>query len=100
MSRREGCSLRSMTEQSMQRGGSTASGRESIGDTVRIPALAEQQLKFLSELAEAGVDPYETDRQREIVRGRSPRRTLDDMRRLSEAIKRARGSATEPVGNL
>jgi hypothetical protein len=77
----------------MQQVSSTESVADSAHDTVRIPALAELQQQFLRETA-SGVDPYRSDRQPSAARERAPRRTLDDMRRLSETIKRARSQPT------
>jgi len=75
----------------------TDSGSDPALDTVRIPVLAELQQQFLSEAAaESGVDPYQSDGQRVVARERPSRRTLDDMRRLSETIKRSRASQSEP----
>ncbi|HUN25260.1 MAG TPA: hypothetical protein VMU67_03060 [Steroidobacteraceae bacterium] len=75
----------------MTRLSSTESPRDSLHDTVRIPLLAELQQKFLNETAaDIGVDPYQSDGPHCGIRERTPRRTLDDMRRLSESIKRAR----------
>ncbi len=72
-------------------------GSDPARDTVRIPVLAELQQQFLSETAaESGVDPYQSDGQRGVARERPGRRTLDDMRRLSETIKRARATQPDP----
>jgi hypothetical protein len=58
-------------------------------DTVPLAALREEQLDHTTEIASSGGDPYRTAKSpHEYLRG--PRRTLDDMRRLSEEIKRAR----------
>lgn len=37
-----------------------------------------------------GSDPYSTADSRHLLEKKAPRRTLDDMRKLSEEIKRAR----------
>ena len=60
-------------------------------DTVRIRVLPESMLQegANSVAAPAGFDPYSTDIGAQAGRER-PRRTLDDMRRLSEQIKRIR----------
>lgn len=78
----------------MRQVGSTESVVDSSHDTVRIPVLAELQQQFLSEMASGlGVDPYHSDTHPGALRERTPRRTLDDMRRLSEAIVQARINA-------
>ena len=41
-------------------------------------------------------DPYSMGDKREVIAKRAPRRTLDDMRKLSEEIKRARALKTSP----
>jgi hypothetical protein len=41
-------------------------------------------------------NPYSTGDKREVVAKRAPRRTLDDMRKLSEEIKRARALKKSP----
>ena len=75
---------------------STQSVQETQLDTLRIPALADLQQKLLDEMAaDQGFNPYERDGSQTVVRERTPRRTLDDMRRLSETIKRARSQRTE-----
>jgi len=73
----------------MQQVSWTESVPDSTCDTVRIPALAELQQQFLS-----GVDPYQSASQEPLARERARRRTLDDMRRLSETIKRARAGGS------
>ena len=65
--------------------------REDEVDTVRLPAL--RRLAVPAELSAeapelAGGDPYS----KAVPQRKAPRRTLDDMRRLSEQIKRAAGS--------
>jgi hypothetical protein len=78
----------------MRQIGSTESVADSPNDTVRIPVLAELQQRFLSDTAAGlGVDPYQSDGHQAALGERVPRRTLDDMRRLSEAIMRARINA-------
>jgi hypothetical protein len=61
-------------------------------DTRQVKALQEATDVTLSEApAPAPSDnPYSTGDKREIIAKRAPRRTLDDMRKLSEEIKRAR----------
>jgi hypothetical protein len=61
------------------------------GDTVRIRVLPESLLQEGANGAAPApsFDPYSTDIGAQAVRER-PRRTLDDMRRLSEQIKRIR----------
>jgi hypothetical protein len=60
-------------------------------DTVRIRVLPESALQepTCSEVPERSFDPYSTDTGALTARPQ-PRRTLDDMRRLSEAIVRNR----------
>ncbi|HTV50541.1 MAG TPA: hypothetical protein VME21_05095 [Steroidobacteraceae bacterium] len=57
-------------------------------DTVRLPVL--RRFGGATEITEApppvGTDPYST----EYLHPKTPRRSLDDMRKLSEEIKRAR----------
>jgi hypothetical protein len=74
---------------------STESVRDTQLDTLRIPALADLQQKLLDEAADHGFNPYEYDGSQTVIRERTRRRTLDDMRRLSETIKRARAQRTE-----
>src|SRR5215472_2872159 len=75
---------------------STQSVRDTQLDTLRIPALADLQQKLLDEMAaDHGFNPYERDGSQAVIRERTRRRTLDDMRRLSETIKRARAQRTE-----
>lgn len=60
-------------------------------DTVRVKALqeaAQGQLGNVTPPAQ-GIDPYRTANSPRNPE-KKPRRTLDDMRKLSEAIKRAR----------
>lgn len=65
------------------------------GDTVPLAQLPDGPAD--------GVDPYRTDESTASVR-KPPRRTLDDMRRLSELIKRTRAGsepaspAAKPIG--
>ena len=60
-------------------------------DTVRIRVLPQSALSESANSAvpPPGFDPYSTDIGAQAVREK-PRRTLDDMRRLSEQIKRIR----------
>ena len=63
---------------------------DSYADTVRIRLLPESALqRASSEAPERSFDPYSTDIRALTVRPK-PRRTLDDMRRLSAAIVRNR----------
>jgi hypothetical protein len=64
---------------------------DSYADTVRIRVLPESLLQQPpgSEPAARSFDPYSTDLGAQTTRPK-PRRTLDDMRRLSEAIVRNR----------
>jgi hypothetical protein len=64
---------------------------DSCADTVRIRVLPESALqeRTRSEAPVRSFDPYSSDTGAVNVRPR-PRRTLDDMRRLSEAILRNR----------
>jgi len=64
---------------------------DSYADTVRIRVLPESllQQRPSSEPPARSFDPYSTDPGSLTARPR-PRRTLDDMRRLSEAIARNR----------
>jgi hypothetical protein len=59
-----------------------------------------RQVKALQEATDVSLDedpkpatsdnPYSTGDKREVIAKRAPRRTLDDMRKLSEEIKRQR----------
>jgi hypothetical protein len=63
---------------------------DSYADTVRIRVLPESALqRASSEAPERAFDPYSSDIGALKVRPK-PRRTLDDMRRLSAAIVRNR----------
>jgi hypothetical protein len=63
---------------------------DSYADTVRIRVLPESAVqRASSEAPERAFDPYRTDMGALKVRPK-PRRTLDDMRRLSAAITRNR----------
>jgi len=64
-------------------------------DTVPLEALREDAFDTTTEIASPGGDPYRTAKS---ANGhlRGPRRTLDDMRRLSEDIKRARTGKKPP----
>ena len=67
---------------------------DSYADTVRIRILPESLLQeppCSSETPARSFDPYSTDLGALTARTK-PRRTLDDMRRLSEAIVRNRRS--------
>jgi hypothetical protein len=64
---------------------------DSCADTVRVRVLPESvsQQPARSEPSVRSFDPYSTDIGAQTARPK-PRRTLDDMRRLSEAIVRNR----------
>jgi hypothetical protein len=68
-------------------------------DTVRIRILpdAAAPQSICSEAPQRGFDPYSTDVGAMSERAR-PRRTLDDMRRLSEAILRNRQAKLRGLG--
>jgi hypothetical protein len=68
-----------------------AGSPDAYPDTVRIRVLPESALpeSANSAVPPPGFDPYSTDIGAQAVREK-PRRTLDDMRRLSEQIKRIR----------
>jgi hypothetical protein len=70
-------------------------------DTVRIRVLPQSMLQggATSALPPPGFDPYSTDIGAQAVHEMA-RRTLDDMRRLSEAIKRNRASTGYDVRRL
>jgi hypothetical protein len=69
-------------------------------DTKKVRALQEETSVTLGESEETtssppnphppSDDPYSTGDKRSLIAKRAPRRTLDDMRKLSEEIKRAR----------
>jgi hypothetical protein len=62
-------------------------------DTKQVKALQEAPGVSLGEEAPTlamSDNPYSTGDKRELIAKRAPRRTLDDMRKLSEEIKRAR----------
>lgn len=68
---------------------------DSCADTVRIRVLAESAVQQSdSQVPVPSFDPYSTGIAALSVRPRS-RRTLDDMRRLSEAILRSRRAAAK-----
>ena len=58
-------------------------------DTVRIPILHDPQIALGDDAAGTGANPY--SRHDASPSARPPRPTLDGMRELSEAMKRARG---------
>jgi hypothetical protein len=60
-------------------------------DTLPLEALREDQLDTTTEIASSGGDPYRTAKS-SSAHLRVPRRTLDDMRRLSEEIMRTRAA--------
>ena len=61
-------------------------------DTRQVKALQEATDVTLDEAPTLAIsdNPYSTGDKREVIAKRAPRRTLDDMRKLSEEIKRAR----------
>ncbi len=63
-------------------------------DTKQVKALQEATDVTLGEepapLTKISDNPYSTGDKREVIAKRAPRRTLDDMRKLSEEIKRQR----------
>ncbi len=71
------------------------------GDTVPLHVLTDANAESTVEIAVPGVDPYRSERPPGEATRKPPHRTLDDMRRLSEEIKQARGAAptseTEPT---
>jgi len=65
-------------------------------DTLRVKALQEASGVQLGDVpGPTGVDPYSTADIPQNVERKVPRRTLNDMRRLSEEIKRARKKSSE-----
>ena len=70
-------------------------------DTVRIRVLPQSMLQggATSAVSPPGFDPYSTDIGAQAVH-EMVRRTLDDMRRLSEAIKRSRAGTGHDVRRL
>ena len=69
---------------------------DAYDETVRVRVLPQSVLeqRGCGELAERSFDPYNTDVGALTIRPK-PRKTLDDMRRLSEAIVRNRRSSKE-----
>src|ERR1700733_14116965 len=61
-------------------------------DTHRVRALQDTTNVSIGEEPTPGPsdNPHSTGDKREVIAKRAPRRTLDDMRKLSEEIKRAR----------
>ena len=61
-------------------------------DTKQVKALQESTDVSLGEEPTPPIsdNPYSTGDKRELIAKRAPRRTLDDMRKLSEEIKRSR----------
>ncbi len=61
-------------------------------DTQQVRALQDAASVDISEEPAPPVsdNPYSTGDKRSLIAKRAPRRTLDDMRKLSEEIKRAR----------
>ncbi|HVN45687.1 MAG TPA: hypothetical protein VMT66_10685 [Steroidobacteraceae bacterium] len=67
---------------------------DAYADTVRIRVLPESAVPpGANSVPAPSFDPYSTDLR--AATPRRPRRTLDDMRRLSEAIVRNRRQSTE-----
>jgi hypothetical protein len=68
-------------------------------DTTQVKALQEAPGVSLGEDAPTTAisdNPYSTGDKRELIAKRAPRRTLDDMRKLSEEIKRQRAAKKTP----
>jgi hypothetical protein len=67
-------------------------------DTKQVRAIQDAANVDISEApAPATSDnPYSTGDKRSLIAKRAPRRTLDDMRKLSEEIKRARNHKKSP----
>ena len=67
-------------------------------DTQRVRALQDTTNVSIGEEPTPGPsdNPYSTGDKRELIAKRAPRRTLDDMRKLSEEIKRARALKKSP----
>jgi hypothetical protein len=68
-------------------------------DTQQVRALQESTNVSLGEAPpppEPSDNPYSTGDKRDLIAKRAPRRTLDDMRKLSEEIKRARAAKKSP----
>jgi hypothetical protein len=63
-------------------------------DTRQVKALQEATDVSLGEDPKPNTsdNPYSTGDKREVIAKRAPRRTLDDMRKLSEEIKRQRAA--------
>lgn len=76
--------------------GAESDSVDAYAETVRVRVLPESVLEQRAgrEPCERSFDPYNTDTGTLTV-GRKPRKTLDDMRRLSEAIVRNRRYAKE-----
>lgn len=71
-------------------------------DTQRLKALQEAAATHLAQdssaVPDAGTDPYSSaDRSLSPEKPEAPRRTLSDMRELSEQIKRARAGKKSPT---
>ncbi len=67
-------------------------------DTQQVRALQDATNVSINETPspKASDNPYSTGDKREVIAKRAPRRTLDDMRKLSEEIKRARAEKKTP----
>jgi hypothetical protein len=68
-------------------------------DTKQVKALQEAPGVSLGEEAPTPAmsdNPYSTGDKRDLIAKRAPRRTLDDMRKLSEEIKRQRAEKKAP----
>lgn len=68
-------------------------------DTHKLQALQDDALQLAATGAHAkpaaGCDPYNTSRAPQAAASHEKRKSLDDLRRLSEQIKRARDTATK-----
>jgi hypothetical protein len=70
----------------------TDTGFKTDVDTQQVRALQEAANVDISEAPTSPVsdNPYSTGDKRDVIAKRAPRRTLDDMRKLSEEIKQSR----------
>jgi hypothetical protein len=71
---------------------------EAVADTQKVRALQDSTNVSIGDAPTPppGDDPYSTGDRRSFIEKRAPRRTLDDMRKLSEEIKRARAAKKSP----
>ena len=78
--------------------GAESDSVDAYAETVRVRVLPQSVLEERGggELSERSFDPYNTDVGALTVSAK-PRKTLDDMRRLSEAIVRSRRGSKEPA---